>query len=104
MGNLNYMICYTLMEKRLGGHRIIGALLLLFFFFLPLHFHAIDESRQISHECSCYHGARTQLAPIPSLIILPISPSVFLAVVDRDHPLVSLVIESDLARAPPVSL
>lgn len=48
--------------------RWIGALLFLSIFFLPLHIHmATAASGQLSKECSCVQGTRTQLAPSASL-------------------------------------
>jgi hypothetical protein len=41
--------------------RLVGLGLLLFVFFLPLHFH-FSVASQISKECSCAHGTRKQLA------------------------------------------
>jgi hypothetical protein len=32
---------------------------LLFVFFLPLHFHSVAAKAQITKECSCVHGSRT---------------------------------------------
>ncbi len=40
--------------------RITCAALLLFVFFLPLHFHFASSS-QLNSQCSCLHGARAQL-------------------------------------------
>jgi hypothetical protein len=51
--------------------RAVSALALLFVFFLPFHFHSSIPS-QMTKECSCLHGARTQLAPTASpLTIVP---------------------------------
>lgn len=104
MGNLKHMTSLALMGSRPGRHRIIGALLLLFVFFLPLHFHAVDESRQLTHECSCVHGTQTQLGSAPSSIVAAVAPAVFFVMAERVESLVSLAVESDFARAPPVSL
>ena len=41
--------------------RIISVAALLFIFFLPLHSH-FSAAPQISKECSCIQGTRTQLA------------------------------------------
>jgi hypothetical protein len=40
---------------------VVGLALLLFVFFLPLHFHFSQDS-QLSKECSCAQGTRKQLA------------------------------------------
>jgi hypothetical protein len=42
-------------------HRLIGAILLVFLVFLPLHYHAVTPTSQLAKECSCVHGTRTQL-------------------------------------------
>jgi hypothetical protein len=43
-------------------------LLFLTVFFLPLHFHPIAATGHEAKECSCIHGARTQMgmAPVPA--------------------------------------
>ena len=104
MANLNHMLRCALIRGSVGARRLVGGVLLLFVSFLPLHFHAIDESRQLSHECSCVHGTRTQLASLPSSAVLAIAPAVFFVMAERAESLVSLAVESDFARAPPVSL
>ena len=52
--------------------RWISALLFLAVFFLPIHIHlATAATAQLSKECSCVQGTRTQLASIGS------SPTLF---------------------------
>ena len=75
-----------------------------FVFFLPLHFHPAHEDHQISHECSCYLGGRTQLGSAPLSPILLFAPTVFFIVVGEAEALTSLIVESYSARAPPFSL
>jgi hypothetical protein len=48
-------------EKRSNVRRFVGAGLLLFVFLLPFHFH-FSATAQVSKECSCVHGNRTQFA------------------------------------------
>jgi hypothetical protein len=83
--------------------RWIGAIVFLALFFLPLHFH-FSVAAQVSKECSCVHGTRTQLAlhdnvpiiaPLPRIAILtpPISKSV-----------VSHQTRSHNVRGPPAAL
>jgi hypothetical protein len=43
----------------LSRHLIAGVLALAIFS-LPLHFHAVVAAPQITKECSCFHGTRTQ--------------------------------------------
>lgn len=49
-------------------HRLASALLLLAVFALPLHLHFFTATAQLTQECSCYHGVKTQtgLAPAPA--------------------------------------
>jgi hypothetical protein len=47
-------------QKSAGARRLFGAILLFFVFFLPLHFHFFSATAQLTQECSCYHGVRTQ--------------------------------------------
>ena len=102
--SLNPMLSCSFIQKSVDARRLVGAVIVLFVFFLPLHFHAADESRQLTHECSCVHGTRTQLASIVSSTILAIVPAVFFVMAERTESLVRLAVESDSARAPPVSL
>lgn len=81
--------------------RCIGVILFLFVFTLPLHFHPATESSQVSQECNCYYGGRTQLGPAPVLVILvPIYEVVLLDNRRAENP-TAVVIESESARAPP---
>ena len=101
MDNDHSMMGSALKKKEVPGQRMLGALLLLFVFFLPLHFHPTDESSQISHECSCYLGGPTQLGSAPSPPALVFAPVVSFVVTGRVRTAVNLVIGSDSARAPP---
>ncbi len=40
--------------------RFVGLLLFLTVFLLPLHFHPLTVTAQITKECSCLFGSRTQ--------------------------------------------
>ena len=40
--------------------RFVSAGILLFVFFLPLHFHPVAATAQVTKECSCVHGNRTE--------------------------------------------
>jgi hypothetical protein len=61
-------------------HRLIGAILLAFLVFLPLHYHAVTATSQLAKECSCVHGTRTQLVfHTDSPIIAPPIPATFFA-------------------------
>ncbi|HJU61203.1 MAG TPA: hypothetical protein VJ864_04095 [Candidatus Binatia bacterium] len=56
--------------------RFVSAGMLLFVFFLPLHFHPVVTTAQVTKECSCVHGNRTDagLAAVPVLWI-PVLPA-----------------------------
>lgn len=80
------MFSSLLKKGRVSRHLIAGALLLAIFF-LPLHFHSFTLAAQLSKECACHHGDRTQvgLAPTPAdwtptlhaSFIVPCEPQVF---------------------------
>ena len=40
--------------------RFVSAGILLFVFLLPFHFHSVAAKAQITKECSCVHGTRTE--------------------------------------------
>jgi len=48
-------------KRAVGARRLIGATLLAFVFFLPLHQHFFTPTPQFAKECSCYGGGRTQV-------------------------------------------
>jgi hypothetical protein len=84
--------------------RSIGAILFVFLFSLPFHFHPVTESQQIAQECSCYCGGLSQLGSIPQPILAdnPLPISTFLNFSD------SVIISSDIVRTssirgPPVA-
>jgi hypothetical protein len=58
--------------------RFVGAGMLLFVFFLPLHFHPVAAPVQVAKECSCVHGSRTDAglaaAPAVWIPVLPAQP------------------------------
>jgi hypothetical protein len=59
------------MGKTLKGRQVVSTLALVFVFFLPFHFH-FSIASQVTKECNCLQGTRTQLAPIASsLAIVP---------------------------------
>ena len=85
-------------------HRLIGAILLAFFIFLPLHYHVITATSQLAKECTCVHGTRTQLLLAPDVAtVVPPVPTTFIA----DHYVFSWTGDwsrSKSVRGPPVSL
>ena len=46
--------------------RLIGAVLLAFICFLPLHQHFFTPAPQFAKECSCYGGGKTQVGLAPA--------------------------------------
>jgi len=89
-----------------GGavRRWIGAVLFLFVFTLPFHFHPATESSQVSQECSCYYSGRTELGPAPAAIVLAPSSGVVFLVTRRVKGPAAVAVESASARGPPRSL
>ena len=64
--------------------RFVSAGILLFVFFLPLHFHPAAATAQVAKECSCLHGSRTEsgLSPTPAgwtplLTAQPVASEIF---------------------------
>ena len=45
--------------------RLVSLLLFLTVFFLPLHFHPVAATAHVTKECSCIHGARTEMGMAP---------------------------------------
>jgi hypothetical protein len=87
--------------QKVGYRAIVGTSLLLFFFFLPLHFHALNQSHHISNECTCNHGTGTQLAWLPLSAILSGAPPTFFVAPEKPKALVSFANKAASARAPP---
>jgi hypothetical protein len=53
-------------QKAWANCRLIALGLFLAVLFLPLHAHGLAERAQMSNECSCIHGTRTEAALIPA--------------------------------------
>ena len=83
------------------SRRYVGAVLFLFVFTLPLHFHLATESSQISQECGCYYEGRAQLGPTPAAIVLIPASEVAFLIADGTKAPPAVVAESESARAPP---
>jgi hypothetical protein len=102
--NDSTMLGFHPTESKFGSGQIVAALLLLFFCFLPLHFHPFDESSRISQECSCYLGGQPQLASAPSPgVLLLFTPNLFFIPIKTTETPASVEIQSDFARAPPLA-
>lgn len=87
--------------RGVGSHRLAAFVLLLAVFFLPLHFHFAIATPQISKECSCVYGSRTQigLTPASSDWTPTFQPSLVVAYEPQVPGCFS--IRSQSARAPP---
>src|SRR3972149_4012994 len=80
MDNGFAVFCAPLIRKGCG-FRLVGAAVLLFVVLLPFHFHSAILSPQISKECSCYQGSRTQvgLAPVTADWVPIFQPYLFVS-------------------------
>jgi hypothetical protein len=89
------------LSERFGIRRFIGAGLLLAVFFLPLHFHFVTATLQLTKECSCVYGTRTQTGPIAAAVHwIPTFPSTFV-IVHEPQAFGSIAVRSYAIRAPP---
>jgi hypothetical protein len=92
------------MRKALTGRQFVSALALVFVFFLPLHFHLLTPTAQLSQECSCYHGVRTQagLMPATAQVALTFTSVLVIFYVSQVNDRLSL--NSYAIRGPPLSI
>jgi len=84
------------------GRRWVGFLLFCSVFFLPLHVHITAATPQVTKECCCLHGTRTQAGPLADP---PIGIPAGWAGVILQAPqtsVISCIVVSHLSRAPPV--
>jgi hypothetical protein len=84
--------------------RLIGAFFFLFIFFLPFHFHPITSVPELSHECSCVYGTRTQIGLGPAPLVLIVSASFSLVAFDTSEAPSKVDVEFESARGPPYSV
>ena len=84
--------------------RCIGAVLFVFVFALPLHFHPTTEISQVSQDCTCYHTGRAQLGPALAPVILALTYTVVFLVARRSEIPAAVMVESESARGPPYSV
>ena len=82
-------------------HRLLVGFFFLFIFFLPLHFHPITSEPELSQECTCAQGTRTQTGLGTRPLILIPSSDVSLVVLDAHEVPSSAHVEFEFARAPP---
>lgn len=89
------------MKNSLHSRRLIGTILFLAVFSLPFHSHAFTPAAQVSKECSCYHGGRTQvgLAPVVGDWTPTFQPTIL--IVYETEVLAGFSVNSHAIRAPP---
>ena len=85
------------------ARRWLGAILFLTVFFLPLHIHLASASAaQITKECSCIHGSRTQTGQVAALTVSgPVVCQVAIFSIHQES-FVSRSVRNQFSRAPPV--
>jgi hypothetical protein len=95
-------VIFTRGKEKNAAWRVVGLLLLLALFSLPLHSHAATETPRIAKECSCVHGHRTEIgiAPVLANQVLP-DPYIFHAITQPQICSYSAV-PSFTIRAPPL--
>ena len=84
-------------------HRWISVLVFVTLFFLPLHFHAASAlTSQITKDCTCLHGTRTQLGLVADAI--QSAPALHFYLEPSIEPQCFSQVVADLSsiRAPPV--
>jgi len=83
------------------ARRWVGAILFIAVFFLPLHFH-FTVAAQVSKECSCVHGTRTQTGQVAPLTVnVPVVCQVAIFSIHQES-FVSRSVRNQFSRAPPV--
>jgi hypothetical protein len=88
-------------SERFDIRRLIGAGLLLAVFFLPLHFHFVTPTVQLTKECSCVYGMRTQAGPVAAATHWTPTFHVTFIVVYESQTFASILVHSRAIRAPP---
>jgi hypothetical protein len=84
------------------GRRWVGFLLFCSIFFLPFHFHFTGATPQVTKECCCLQGTRTQAGPLEDSPV-SIPASWIEAVIDVPQTsVISCIVVNHLSRAPPV--
>jgi hypothetical protein len=92
------------MKNSRALRRFLSAGILLFVFFLPLHFH-FTATTQGSEECACcYYGGRVQMDLPPAATIVGSFALLSLLILPTTEAPVQVTLESELARAPPYFL
>jgi hypothetical protein len=81
---------------------MVSVLLLLTVFSLPLHSHPSETTGQVTKECSCIHGTRTEIGATPAPVDSTPSPEPLIYEFFPPELSSRLIISFGLIRAPPV--
>ena len=90
--------------KRRGSTAALSFLLLLSVFFLPLHYHPLGTAAQITKDCSCVHGTRTEVGLTSASVGSTLVFTTFRLTGDIQDSTGSLLIASGHIRAPPLAV
>ena len=82
---------------------VVSFLLLLSVFFLPLHYHPLGAAAQITKDCSCVHGTRTEAGLTAALADFTFAPTSCPVTGDIQSSTGFLLVLSAHIRAPPVA-
>jgi hypothetical protein len=88
--------------KHVTMPRWFSVCLILAVFLLPLHFHATSAiASQITKECSCFHGTRTQLAIAPDVPQLTLQNELPGVIIDKEFSSSKTWSDPQKVRGPP---
>ena len=90
--------------KRSGSAAAVSFLLLVSVFFLPLHYHTVGTAAQITKDCSCVHGTRTEVGLTSASADSTLVFTAFPLAGDIQDPTGYLLTASGHIRAPPVAV
>jgi hypothetical protein len=85
------------------AQRWLGVFVALAVFFLPLHFHLTSAmASQVTKECGCLHGTRTQLALAAEAPQQSLPIELAAVVIERDSFISQRLTDPQKARGPPL--
>ena len=88
--------------KTVSTPRWLGVFLALAVFFLPLHFHVtLANASQVTKECGCLHGTRTQLATAATAQQAALPIEITAVVIDKESSSNNTWSDPQKARGPP---
>ena len=89
--------------KNASTPRWLGVFVALAVFFLPLHFHLTSAmASQVTKECGCLHGTRTQLALAAEAPQQSLPIELAAVVIERDSFISQRLTEPQKVRGPPL--